>query len=82
VTVVLTPASVNELPERPAVRLVERREPAVVAADEQQAAGRDDGAAVADLAPLLAPELVRREVERRENSAVVGFGLREARPPM
>ena len=64
-----------ELPELLAGGRVERGEPAVVAADEQQPAGGRERAAVALLGPLVAPrELVGGDVERGEDA-----GARDAR---
>ena len=58
-----------KLPELRAGRRVERRQPAIVAADEQQAAAGRQRAAVALLRPLIAPrQLVRRHVERRDDA--------------
>src|SRR5688572_1377935 len=59
-----------KLPELRAVRLVERAQAAVVAADEDEAAARDRRARVAELAPLLAPrESIRSDVDGREHAA-------------
>src|SRR5688572_20870571 len=60
-----------KLPELRAVRLVERAQAAVVAADEDEAAARDRRARVAELAPLLAPrESIRSDVDGREHAAL------------
>src|SRR5690606_6909987 len=58
-----------ELPELRAVARIERRQAAVVAADEYEPAAGRDGAAVARLRPVLLPhELVRAHVERGEDA--------------
>src|SRR5262245_31953376 len=58
-----------ELPELRAGARVERREPAVVAADEHEAAAGGERAAVALLGPAIAPnELVGGHVDGREDA--------------
>src|SRR5207344_839744 len=58
-----------EFPKLRAVARVERREPAVVAAHEHEAAGRRDRAAVALLGPVLPPsDRVGAQVYRAEHA--------------
>jgi len=68
-----------KLPEHVAIAWVQCREPAVVTAREDQVAGRDEGAAVAAVAPSCPPgDRIGLHVHGREDAAHVDWNRAEA----